>query len=436
MTTPREIEEKAFRDLVGALKRRPRPVALVGAGVSVDSGYPDWNGLLEKLNERAKNRMAPKYHQHLGMLNDPQWKAEEYRRAMGENLFRSMIAGEFAPNGRSLGPLAEAVVKLRFRHFLTTNYDSCIERALDAGGLPYESVSWSDTDGMREFFHGLSFDDVPPYIVHLHGCFYDPGNVILTERSYAERYVRSNDAARKLFAILVTQPVVFVGFSVSDLDLNQPIREANASLGEGSPHHFALVGYQAEEQKEIIRNRFRTKFGITPVFYPVTGEAGKNENHGALLELLSRLRAEVSESPPAVETLERPSPAAEEIPSGTPAPDPLDPEKGRWGGLPERANRRLRVENLEPIGEWYGFDLVVESTEGGPPLKGPVTFHLHPTFNDPEQTKPVGDDGRARLRIDSSYGVFTVGAEVEGEETRLELDLATVEDFPDWFRAR
>ena len=48
---------------------------------------------------------------------------------------------------------------------------------------------------------------------------------------------------------------------------------------------------------------------------------------------------------------------------------------------------------------------------------------------------PVAD-GRATLRIQNAYGVFTVGALADGGETELELDLATVEAFPDWFRAR
>ncbi len=434
MTTPCEIDEQGLDALCDALKRRPRPLALLGAGASMDSGYPDWGRLLAMLEQRVQGKIGPRYQSYLRTLNDPPWQAEEYRRAMGENLFRGTIASEFAPRG-PVGPVARAIVRLGFRHFLTTNYDSCIELALEAEGVPHRAVAWSDTDEIREFFRALTRDEPPPYVVHLHGCYYDPGNVVLTESSYAERYVRSNDAARKLFAILITQPVVFVGFSVSDPDLNQLMREANASLGAGIPHHMALVGYEVEEQKELVRNRFQGKFGITPVFYQITRNPDGSENHGCLLQLLSRIHSEVHGAPLPVEAAAPPHTLPLAAPPAGHTPDPLDPHKGCWGGSANRNGRRLRVENPERHGEWYGFDLVVEATEGAPPLEGSVTFHLHQTFNVPVRTVPVAD-GRARLHIQNAYGVFTVGAVADGGETKLELDLATVEAFPDWFRAR
>ncbi|HEU0014997.1 MAG TPA: SIR2 family protein [Longimicrobium sp.] len=447
MTLPSESPDPALRELVAAMKRKPRPLALLGAGTSVDSGYPDWSRLLEILEQRTHGKISPKYQAFLKTLNDAAWLAEEYRRVMGEHTFKSVIASEFAPKNR-IGEVLRVIASLGFRHLLTTNYDSCIESAYEESGRNLQVVEWTEESNMRRFFLDLSKDGGDPYLVYLHGRYYDPGNIVLTESSYARRYVRSDDANRKLFAILITQPVVFIGFSVNDPDLNHLMREVNARLGVGNPQHFALMGYEVDEQKEFIKSRLEGKFGISPVFYPVTREGGV-ENHQALITLLRQLYHEVheadgvTEQPPAPlrRSVEAPVAAAAWEPDSAarkPVEDPLDPQKGKWGGLAEAGGRRLRVR-LESANEETGyctFDLIVEpASPADPPVEGEVVFHLHPTFYHPVLHLEA-EDGKAVCPLLQAYGAFTAGAEADGGQTRLELDLALVEDLPAWFRSR
>jgi len=125
--------------------------------------------------------------------------------------------------------------------------------------------------------------------------------------------------------------------------------------------------------------------------------------------------------------------------------DPDDPQKGQWGGQSERDGRRLRAT----VGEgrdryagraysdvfsgWFMVQLIVEPTDGHP-MEGEVEFHLHPSFNPPIVRVPV-QAGRAILEH-YSWGAFTVGALADNGRTRLELDLATLSDAPNVFRAR
>jgi hypothetical protein len=115
-----------------------------------------------------------------------------------------------------------------------------------------------------------------------------------------------------------------------------------------------------------------------------------------------------------------------------------DPEKGCWGGSPT-ANDRILEAKVTPAGasgEWFKIELTVRSLKPTEhPLVGNVTFHLHPTFKQRVVTEAVGPDGVARLER-FAYGAFTVGAECDNGQTKLELDLAKLPDAPPKFRER
>lgn len=429
----------AFDALVETMKRKPPPLALIGAGASMDSGYPDWNGLLRMLEQGTEKRGGYKYAEFLKQLNDPAWQAEEYRNLMDEKEFESLIQTEFGPKDR-IGYISSAIAHLGFRHILTTNFDPCIERAYQTYQRKIQITNWTDRAAMRQFFLDLSRADKTPHCVHLHGRYDQPQEIVLTETSYAKRYVTSDDAARKLFAILITQPVVFIGFSVNDPDLNHLMREVNARLGEGTPQHFALMGYTVAAQKQLIKNRFGGKYGIQPVFYRVTTNPDATENHDGLRRLLEDLYEQVHGAkivyPETVEfkrdTHSAPAPPSlSELP---PIMNPLDQQKGRFGGKATHNQRRLKVENIVERSQsnLCTFDVVVEPAPGGPELKGTVKFYLHQTFRPDQYELPIANN-EARLTL-QAYGAFAIGAIADDGVTRLELDLVNEKAFPQWFR--
>lgn len=108
----------------------------------------------------------------------------------------------------------------------------------------------------------------------------------------------------------------------------------------------------------------------------------------------------------------------------------FDPNKGRFNTNEPRneANGRKLTAKITNIGDrpgWCAVRLDVVSTTDVA-LIGSVTFHLHPTFNNSKPIVPV-IDGRAVLTF-TSWGAFTVGAETDGGNVKLELDLAEHED--------
>ena len=108
--------------------------------------------------------------------------------------------------------------------------------------------------------------------------------------------------------------------------------------------------------------------------------------------------------------------------------DANDPNKGRFGGLPESDGRRLTA-TIEPIaGPKSSLCLVkirVVSTDPARPLTGKVKLYLHPTFGQWWSNEIEVKGGVAEMII-RSYGAFTIGAEADEGKTRLELDLMDV----------
>jgi pimeloyl-ACP methyl ester carboxylesterase len=114
--------------------------------------------------------------------------------------------------------------------------------------------------------------------------------------------------------------------------------------------------------------------------------------------------------------------------------DQDDPNKDRFGG--ESTRDGLRLSAVFPANQqdqrWVKVRLIVEPTNPARSFEGEVTFHLHPTYNQPKAIVPVRDR-RAELEL-LAWGAFTAGA--EAGTTRLELDLAEQPDAPSPFKDR
>ena len=115
---------------------------------------------------------------------------------------------------------------------------------------------------------------------------------------------------------------------------------------------------------------------------------------------------------------------------------PNDPQKGQWGVISERNGRKLSatVKERQDLPDYYLVNIKVTSTSGMP-LKGLVNFHLHNTFINPDPIISVINN-EANLYLKKVYGAFTVGAEMDNGNTRLELDLAELKDAPKKFKER
>ncbi len=115
-----------------------------------------------------------------------------------------------------------------------------------------------------------------------------------------------------------------------------------------------------------------------------------------------------------------------------------DPNKGRFGSRNASLTRELQATVTQSPNSSEIFIVSIElrsKDQEKNPLTGFAQFFLHDTFQNPEPIVAVGPDGVARLSV-KAWGAFTVGAVADEGRTRLELDLATLDDAPPLFKSR
>ncbi len=427
-------------------------VGLVGAGVS-HGRYPDWDELLDKLRDDIEQRPPRSMREadvralrDASRIQDRLVKAGVYERLVGRTRFRKFLASQFQSPQRGDDELPRLVARLPFRYVFTTNYDDTLERmyrrmrhGLPSRALGLNVVDWSIPSQLSQLIARWG-KPMGRWYVHLHGVATRPQSIVLTERDYVDRYVRSDSTTRTLLSLLAFRTLVCLGFSLRDADLTQVLRAIKALRG-ATPRHFAFLGVAPDEEREARRRRieYAEKFGVKPVFYRVrTGRS-----HAALLPLVEHLAYHAAREQLARTSDASPARARERVHARLAAAwrDPLlvdDPNKHAFGGRSVREERRLTVKiGTMWRGQWK-LTLKVESTNDARPLTGPVTFYTHPTF--PPNLWRIRGHRLARSGAITAtilvWGAFTIGAVVEHDALTLEVDIAELPDAPAELRSR
>ena len=352
--------QTAYTELVKTL-RGGGAIALIGAGSSARVGYPVWGKLLTLMAEEIL-RLRPRVQDELTQLagaEDQLWRAEEYRRLLGPDNYAALMRQIFGPKDGRVDRLHELLVRLPFRHVLTTNYDPVLEDAhTQVLRVPSRRIEWRDQAEVQEFIQKLG--DPAGHerrYVYLHGRYNDPESLVLAESDYASHYHMRADTLPKLWSLMATQRVVSIGFSLSDLDIMALFRLVKGQLGHGAPRHFAVLAMDSRKDSSIERRRLAGKYGIEPVFYPWSA------NHAALVELVEKLLRDTDSS--------MASPASTAGPSGSiEAPiAPESPSESRppllTAGQYVRLQREARavVERLKALGSQLGWRSVEARVE-------------------------------------------------------------------------
>jgi hypothetical protein len=106
-----------------------------------------------------------------------------------------------------------------------------------------------------------------------------------------------------------------------------------------------------------------------------------------------------------------------------------DFNKGQFGGASTTATRILSAVVGKVSERYVDVTLTVRSANPvNDPLKGKVTFYLHPTFFEPIiKVDAVNSQAQTEIR---TADAFVVGVECDDGRTVLELDLSTISGFP------
>lgn len=193
------MNKEHFRTIRKAIENNKLAI-FVGSAISYDSNLPSWADLVDLMKSALE---APRTNDYLKI-------AEHYYLQYGRNTYYSKIS-EFFPEGSQPNELHELLLKLKPQHIVTTNWDDLLEKSIINAGVLYFKVA-SD--------HDLASSPSSQLLIKMHGDL-SHRNIVFKESdylSYTDKFPLIENFIKSLFS---THVVLFVGYSISDHNLNQ-----------------------------------------------------------------------------------------------------------------------------------------------------------------------------------------------------------------------
>lgn len=210
---------KALNDGIGAV--------FVGAGVSMDAGYPSWPSLLREIAEELGVNLTD----ISDMTALAQWSIHESGSA---SRVQDVILKEIKPE-YEIPPAVKTLARLPIRHIWTTNYDRLIERAFSEIHRPLHSIANGKELARRLPSRGAS------RLYKMHGCISNVSEVVISTDDY-ELYRSRRGQFLPLFqAHLTGMSMLFIGISFTDPNVKHVLSLIRESFIDAPPEHFAIV---------------------------------------------------------------------------------------------------------------------------------------------------------------------------------------------------
>ncbi|MHB9071788.1 MAG: SIR2 family NAD-dependent protein deacylase [Sedimentisphaerales bacterium] len=281
-------QSEVYQTLVDLLAQKDA-VVMIGAGSSIDAGYPSWDSLLEILSAKAVV-IDPSKASLLKTLckSDKLLCADEIKAILGADEFYSQLSNIFGPLSPKANLLHQIIINLPFKHFLTTNYDRLLQVAHESC-QPDKYIELDLEDNQKEgnLYDSINSKDAIRHFVHVHGSIRSPQNILLTDKDYEERYTKRNDF-KELLKLFFINRLIFIGFSLGDEEFMRPLKYLTTCFGEGEAKHIAILPKpDTDEEAEALTIKCRSKYRIEPLFYDSAN------NHEQLYSLLKQLKNDV-----------------------------------------------------------------------------------------------------------------------------------------------
>jgi len=229
-------------------------VPFLGSGISIPYGYPSWSELLIRILDNIRNvtNIADDTNERIkNIINEKHYiKATNEIHKHWPNL-EDYVCNEIStikPNPNSCSSLAEYIHLFPLKLYLTTNYDSVVEKILQSyfgNNLNVEVISSLITP------KGLKRGK--PTLIYLHGKYTEPNSVIFTKTDYNDFYgdsevtynkdIDRRPLARILRDIYLQYPFLFIGCGMNmEEDRILKLLQMITKLGPLPPNYsYALL---------------------------------------------------------------------------------------------------------------------------------------------------------------------------------------------------
>lgn len=308
-------------------------ILMTGAGCS-GSLYPAWNDFVDLL-ETSAIEVNPEFK---APKEDFLTFADNVKGCLGSNLYYSLIHSTFKPKELTHLPFHEALCRLPFKAFTTTNYDIVLEHATTAVTkkfCDFLHFEGSAKNEILEFLQSLNFNKQSKKpIVHLHGIYKIPESIVLSGKEYTSKYgfeLGENNKSlfedlkegnlslertsqlllkhgyewplrRKLmWSLLATRRIVFIGFSMSDPYFIKMLDFVKDDLStHDAETHFLILRVTPSTIRRSKEHAVHLKreYGIITVFFE-----DENDKYEGLSKFISELENKVNSKSNKIESV-------------------------------------------------------------------------------------------------------------------------------------
>lgn len=206
------------------LTRAGLTVPLVGAGVSMASGMPSWNEIVQALHARLKADIG--YDVDFDAFDTP----DAFRAATGRAGDLARILEEAFGNGYEPNPLHHHLSSLPIGTCLTTNWDELLEqefgrtRRVHVIADDRSARLWRESEALQ--------------VVKFHGSLHMPDSIVFGLRDYARFYMQASILMSLVRTIIASRPLLLIGFSASDVFVKALLQSVQSG---GSRDHFIAL---------------------------------------------------------------------------------------------------------------------------------------------------------------------------------------------------
>ena len=265
---------------------RSDTVLFIGSGISTWSGLPTWADAVEELAqfleaagvnpdlvrvEAEKGDLIQAASYGLDRLTEPQ---------MGEFIRSLCRCGTARPE-----EIHRKIVNLGPRYYVTTNYDDLIEQSLRKWheGRPFRTV----TNRHLTETAAIAQTHASDYVFKPHGDAGDMASIIMSREQYRALLPQGDRhaALEALWILLVSRPVVYLGFGLRDPDFMYLRDTIRNTFKGGTRDHYAVMADVSEAECDY----WRRQYGIHIVRYATKPGSDGRRDHTELVALLDDL---------------------------------------------------------------------------------------------------------------------------------------------------
>jgi len=281
-------------------------IAFAGAGVSAPL-YPLWSELLKSLAhapvERGLATAADEEYWLRTAEKRPLQVASQIHQKLTDAHYYPFLYETFKDRPPYFTPAHDALIRCNFKAWITTNYDQGLVEARRIRRAEVRDTGyaiWNQPTEIERWLSGDGFGPDSGPILFAHGHFADAPNIVLDHESYRRAY--ATPTYRRFYEDLwIREHLIFAGFSFNDVTLTAIADEIVGRIAHaGPPRHIAILALN-EDYNDGMRREYLETFHADVLFYPAPGH-----DHSALVVLL--------------DSLARPAPVPEPIPTAPPAP--------------------------------------------------------------------------------------------------------------------